>query len=441
MARPGRLGLPLLSRHVRRFLSGMGAMPSPGERVVVALSGGRDSALLLKVMADFARRGWVGGVRAVHLDHGTWGGAALRRSLRRFCREEGVGLDVVRRPLPPRAPNFEKRARDLRLEELGRHAGPRSWVALGHHLDDSLEWSLMRQASSCSARAALGIPLRRGRIVRPFLCLSRRQITALCRAAGVPWADDPSNRDERLERNWVRRRVAGPLRRRRPGLLRRHAAWQNALALAFGVHAWSRPGGPGRAVASRRIGDALLLTDGSGRNFLEAGEAVAAAVRALSRSPDGRGKVGLAAARIPGAMARGRRGPLSLSGGVRAHLRPGRLLLVPRGSDALERIDRAMAAALAAPPPAAAPARPGTPLGVLAGREPSPENAFAEYLVLDGFPPRHRRRLVKEAPPWLPSLGEALRRGGLAVVTRGRLRALCAGDREAAAFRAGCLYS
>ena len=156
--------------------------------------------LLLRVMVYFRQRGWIGGARALHVDYGTWGeeGPGLGQLLREVCKALEVPLISRQKPLERGASNFEMRARLLRLEEFRAQSSPDTWVVTGHHLDDSLEWSLMQQMKGQSLRALLGIPLRHGRILRPLLCLTRAQITALCAHNGIAYRDDPTNGDGRF---------------------------------------------------------------------------------------------------------------------------------------------------------------------------------------------------------------------------------------------------
>ena len=128
-----------------------------------------------------------------------------------------------------------------------------------------------------------------------------------------------------FERNRLR---LGPLRQLKhlyPKLLKHHALIQNDLALSLGVHALSPPRAKRGPITCRAIPGGLLLVDRSKRYFLENLGAITRAVRSLS--PKGRGSLGLEVAKIPRAMESGRRGPMPLSGGVRAFLSPHRLVL------------------------------------------------------------------------------------------------------------------
>ena len=416
-----------LSLHVRSFLLGIDLMPPRRVRVVVALSGGRDSMLLLKVAAFFRSRGWIGSLGAVWVDYGTWGGRRLERLVADGCRREGAALEVVRRRIDIGGPNFEAKARDVRLGVFADLADRRAWIWQAHHLDDSFEWSLMQRMKSCSPGACLGIPLRRGRILRPFLCLSRDQITHFCRALGVAYLDDPSNADDRFERVRLRRVIAS-LKAMYPKLLKHYAVQQNEEARLYRPHAKeSAPAG----VALHRLFGSLVLVDGSGSRFAEASDHILRAVRSLK--PGGRGSIGWEIQKIAPALAAGRRGPLSLSGGIEVHLGPpDRILLCPAGRRPFGTIGEAILSKMGKSR--------AMSLGEIAKRRPSAENVFTEYAFFDRWPEACEEFFVKEPVRGLGRLGGAIKGGRYGVARLGRLRSECAKSRHLASLVVGCLY-
>jgi len=70
------------------------------------------------------------------------------------------------------------------------------------------------------------VELREVRLLRPFLGVSRSQLTATLLARGVPWLDDPSNADPRFERARLRagNRLPRATESGRPGRERELAA-------------------------------------------------------------------------------------------------------------------------------------------------------------------------------------------------------------------------
>jgi tRNA(Ile)-lysidine synthase len=183
------------------------------ERLLLALSGGADSVLLLQVLAAARPR-----VRlhAVHVDHGLRGAESDGdvRFCERLCASLGVGLTVRRVELSPRGPSLESRARSERyrclLEEAER-TGHRT-VLTGHHSDDALETLIMRWVRGSSLAGMRGPrPEWRPqpapstvRVVRPLLALRREEVRRLLTDRGLRWREDRSNRDPLFTRNRLR---------------------------------------------------------------------------------------------------------------------------------------------------------------------------------------------------------------------------------------------
>jgi len=158
-------------------------------RVLVLLSGGRDSVCLLHRMAGEAERVW-----ALHVNYGLRGAEseADEAFCRALCARLGVELFVVHAEAA--AGNVQAWARDVRYAEAERLAAERdALIAVGHTATDQLETVLYRLAASPGRRALLGMPERSGRIVRPLLALTREQTAEYCRSHGLDWREDSSN--------------------------------------------------------------------------------------------------------------------------------------------------------------------------------------------------------------------------------------------------------
>ncbi len=152
------------------------------------------------------------------------------QTCRRLC--EGLGIELlVERPRLPEG-NLQAAAREARYAAAERLRAERgaAWIATGHSRTDLAETMLYRLASSPGARALLGLPARRGRLVRPLLGLTREQLRSLAEAAGLPFADDPSNADPRFARSRLRTEVLPVLRQINPAAEENIAATRAELA-------------------------------------------------------------------------------------------------------------------------------------------------------------------------------------------------------------------
>lgn len=230
--------------------------------MLLAVSGGLDSMVLLHAMAAVAR----GRIAAVAtLDHGT-GRAATAAAAHVARSANALRLPVVLGRLvagecEPAAEGLEAAWRTGRFRFLSAAAatlGAR--IVTAHTEDDQVETVLMRVLRGSGARglAALYAP---SAVVRPFIGLRRAALARYAGESGIRWRRDPSNESPRFLRNRVRHDILPALRRADPaidadllGLAHRSAAWR-AEVEAF-VDAEVRPRSLGRttlSVASREL--------------------------------------------------------------------------------------------------------------------------------------------------------------------------------------------
>lgn len=190
-----------------------GLLPA-GSPVVALISGGPDSACLAAGLVEHCGRP---DVHALHLNYGLRPSADEDElTCRRLCALLRIDLRVERPQLGEG--NLQAAAREARYasaERLAQQLGC-DRVATGHTRTDLVETVLYRLASSPGRRALLGLPARRGRVVRPLLGLDRADLRALASEAALPFGDDPTNLDPRFARNRIRLEVLPALRRLNP---------------------------------------------------------------------------------------------------------------------------------------------------------------------------------------------------------------------------------
>lgn len=185
---------------------------SPGDHLVVGVSGGPDSMALLHVLSRLASTLDITMVVA-HADHG------LRPEAARF-EEELVQREAAALGLPcesghlevaahakRRGLSIEESARDLRygfFEECARRHGARK-IVVAHTADDQAEEVLLRLIRGAGRKGLSGMSsLRDGRIVRPFLTIEKSRILSYLHDRQIPFALDASNSDRRYLRNKIR---------------------------------------------------------------------------------------------------------------------------------------------------------------------------------------------------------------------------------------------
>lgn len=192
-------------------------MLDPGETVIVAVSGGVDSVVLLDLLQRLAPDYGVI-LHVVHLDHGLRGSSADdARFVERLAAERGLPLH--RSKLGPGslaehrdhgAEGAARKARYAYLQSVAETIGA-TRISLGHTANDQAETILYRLARGTGIRGLCGIPPVRGAFVRPLIDATRNEVEAYARERGLLWRDDPSNADPSFARNRIRHRVVPEL--------------------------------------------------------------------------------------------------------------------------------------------------------------------------------------------------------------------------------------
>ncbi len=227
---------PGLAARFRTHLRERSPLP-PGRPVAVALSGGRDSVVLLHLLR-FAVRDMVPDVRAIHVDHGMRPDSASDALwVAGLCRAWAVPLESG---VLPEVPADEDAARALRYAFL-RRAAARSGnavVATAHHADDQAETVLFRLARGAGPAGLVGIRERAPGLVRPLLAFSGEELGRYARERRISWREDPSNRDRSRARNALRLDVLPALEDAVPGAAR--ALARMATIAADEERVWER---------------------------------------------------------------------------------------------------------------------------------------------------------------------------------------------------------
>jgi len=183
----------------------------PGSTVLVALSGGCDSVVLLRLLLDVAPALRLR-VAAAHLDHRMRGDSVADAAwVAELCRAWDVELAVGALREPARSEAHAREARYVFLRAAARQTRA-SRIATGHHADDDIETLVLRLARGTGTRGLRGIPERRGPLVRPLLPYRRSVLETWAREAGIAWREDPSNARPVYARNQVRLELLPALR-------------------------------------------------------------------------------------------------------------------------------------------------------------------------------------------------------------------------------------
>ncbi|HWU34767.1 MAG TPA: tRNA lysidine(34) synthetase TilS [Methylovorus sp.] len=186
--------------------------------LLVALSGGLDSCVLLHLLAASCDNA---GIRlsAMHVHHGLSPHAdQWAQHCQQICAVYGIPLNVVRVEVPrDSGQGLEAAARHLRYQAL--HAAQADYVVLAHHQDDQAETVMLQLLRGAGMRglAAMATHDARQRVLRPLLDIPRAQLAEYAAAHHLTWVEDESNLDTHYDRNFFRQQVLPLLAQRFPG--------------------------------------------------------------------------------------------------------------------------------------------------------------------------------------------------------------------------------
>lgn len=185
--------------------------------VLVGLSGGADSVMLLCFLLEFRRREDLEfPIVCVHINHGIRGEEADNDEA--FCAELCKLLDVElytkKYDVPVLAKEqglgLEEIARNVRYSCFGEIISSRddlSAIAVAHNMSDNAETVIFNLMRGSGARGAGGIRPVRDNIIRPLIKLEKSDIISALEEFGIPYVTDSSNLSSDYTRNYIRHEI------------------------------------------------------------------------------------------------------------------------------------------------------------------------------------------------------------------------------------------
>ena len=202
-----------LPRRVAEFTEQHGLF-DPGDRLLVAMSGGLDSTVLFHVLAGLGYD-----VAACHVNFQLRGEESdldarfvRKLALTRDAEFYSCAVDLAAEAKPGESTQMV--ARRVRYNYFEKILDEYNFtvVLTAHHLDDSLETTLINFIRGTGLSGLTGIRNAAPKLRRPLAFLTRTEITEYAHLAGITWREDASNRTDHYLRNRVRHHLVPLIR-------------------------------------------------------------------------------------------------------------------------------------------------------------------------------------------------------------------------------------
>ncbi len=182
-----------------------------GDTVICGLSGGADSCAMLKILHSLKDELSIT-LLSAHLNHKLRGEESKRdmEFAKEFSNHLGIKFFSEETDVA-----LLSKTMGISLEDAGRKARydffdrimketKATKIATAHNKNDNTETVLMHIIRGCGISGLCGIPPKRGNIIRPMLCLSRKEIEAFCEKEKINYITDSSNLSPAFTRNKLR---------------------------------------------------------------------------------------------------------------------------------------------------------------------------------------------------------------------------------------------
>ena len=224
---------------IRTYIEKHRLLRDDGSPILVGLSGGADSVALLSVLV---RLGYP--CIAAHCNFHLRGEESMRDEA--FARQFAEKLSIpflkidfdTRKYASEHHVSIEMAARDLRyawFEEQRKREGAQA-IAVAHHRDDSVETVVMNLVRGSGLRGLTGIHPKNGYVVRPLLCVSRKEIEAWLAKEGLAFVSDSTNFSTEYTRNFIRMRLLPAMEEINPAARQTIARTAEHLANAEAIY-------------------------------------------------------------------------------------------------------------------------------------------------------------------------------------------------------------
>ena len=198
----------------------------------IAYSGGLDSSVLLHASLELLKVGYIGSLRAIHVNHGIYPDSNQWETFcENRCRQNNIPFFCQKFYLAKNNATSELDARKVRYQYFETIIEKGEYLLFAHHQDDQVETLLFRLFRGTGIRGLGGIPEKRhlgkGYLARPLINITRNEIKRYAKDFDLDWVDDPSNLESEYSRNFLRNEVIPLLEKKWPSVSKKLNQFSN----------------------------------------------------------------------------------------------------------------------------------------------------------------------------------------------------------------------
>lgn len=181
------------------------------DKIVIAVSGGADSMFMLRILSDLKDELSID-IAIAHINHGIREKSDKDENfVVQSAKKMGIPVYVKKLNYSQKLDNknTEAWAREHRYTELEKIRKELNFdkIATAHNSNDQIETILQRISEKSGIGGLRGIRRESGRVIRPILTISRKEIDKIVQELEIDHIEDETNQDITLKRNYFRHKV------------------------------------------------------------------------------------------------------------------------------------------------------------------------------------------------------------------------------------------
>jgi len=186
--------------------------------IIISISGGIDSIVLLDILNKFQQI-YKLNISLMHVNYNMHRNSIKSEKLC-ISLSEKYKYPIELKSVKLSKNNFESNARNFRYKHLNEFSDSKNinFIFTAHHLNDQIETLYMKKITKCDWLGYLGIRYKYGKIIRPMLGITKKEIIKYANKNGLKWIEDLSNQDITILRNKIRLKILPELLIRNPSL-------------------------------------------------------------------------------------------------------------------------------------------------------------------------------------------------------------------------------